>query len=382
MRIGILTRRAGFNHGSSLQAYAMSKLFTDTNNDYECKIINYDEYSGHPLWRIRPFIENIQWFFLKRLPMARKFKKYKYLSIRSLQHARFQKFERNYLPLTGTKCSNNKDLRNAAKEFQVLVCGSDQIWSPLLYDPVYYFSFLKGENNKRTVAYAPSIGISDSSIIKADQAELMKKVDCVSCREEEGSIIIKNIINKDVPVVLDPTLMIHPSEWHTLADSIKDIKPSPYILCYFLGKNIPQEYISTLSKITGYKILNIQMFNRLNDLQSACEATDVGPCEFLNLIKNAMWVCTDSFHATIFSYIFNRRMSVFERFKNTEKENQNSRIYTLLNLLKIKWALTNASDYPDLNKQGVANFDCNALMYWQQQSLNYIKTSICNHHHK
>lgn len=374
MKIGILTRRAGFNHGSSLQAYAMIRLFTE--NGHECKIINYDEYSGHPLWRIRPFIENIQWLLLKYLPIARSLKKYKYLSIRASQYTRFQQFEKNFLLLTFPKCCNDKELRNATKEFQVLVCGSDQIWSPFLYDPVYYFSFLKGENNKRTVAYAPSIGVSNFSMIKAEQAELLKKIDCVSCREEEGSVIIKNIINKEVPVVLDPTLMVQPSEWNTLANSIPDIESSPYILCYFLGKNIPQKYITTLSKLTGYKVLNIQMFNRLNTLQADREITDIGPCEFLNLIKNAMWVCTDSFHATIFSYIFQRRMSIFERFKNTEIENQNSRIYTLLNLLKIKWALTNVNDIPDLNKQDISHFDSDALKYWQQQSINYIKASI------
>lgn len=376
MKIGILTRRAGFNHGSSLQAYAMSKLFTNTNNGYECKIIDYDEYSGHPLWRIRPFIENIQWFFLKHLSIGRRVKKYHYLSIRASQYAKFKEFEKEYFPLTSFKCSNDKDLRKAAKDFQVLVCGSDQIWSPLLFDPVYYFSFLEENDKYRTVAYAPSMGTSDSSMIKAEQAELIKKIDCVSCREEDGSKIIKGIINKKVPVVLDPTLMIQPSEWHKLADSVKTIESLPYILCYFLGKNIPQEYISTLSKLTGYKILNIQMFNRLNSLQSDREITDIGPCEFLNLVKNAVWVCTDSFHATIFSYIFKRKMSVFERFKNTEKENQNSRIYTLLNLLKIEWALTNSNDHPDLNKQDVYNFDYEALECWQQQSLNYIRTSI------
>lgn len=382
MKIGILTRRAGFNHGSSLQAYAMSKLFTDTNNGYECKIINYDEYSGHPLWRIRPFIESIQWFFLKHLPMARRVKIYKYLSIRASQYAKFQEFENNYFTLTSSKCSNNRDLRKVAEEFQVLVCGSDQIWSPLLYDPVYYFSFLKEGHNYYTVAYAPSMGISDSSMIKAEQAELIKKINHVSCREEDGSIIIKSIINRNVPVVLDPTLMIQPSEWNALADSVENIESSPYILCYFLGKNIPQEYISTLSKLTGFKILNIQMFNRLNALQSNREVTNIGPCEFLNLVKNAEWVCTDSFHATIFSYVFRRKMSVFERFKNAEKENQNSRIYTLLNLLKIKWALTKSNDYPDLDKTDAGSFDSDTLMYWQQQSLNFIKTSICNSNYK
>ena len=66
MKIGILTRRAGFNMGSSLQAYAMAKFITDTG--YSCRIIDYDEYSGHPLWKVRPFVENIQWNLIRHLP--------------------------------------------------------------------------------------------------------------------------------------------------------------------------------------------------------------------------------------------------------------------------------------------------------------------------
>lgn len=377
MEIGILTRRAGFNHGSSLQAYAMARFLTE--NGYECKIINYDEYSGHPLWRIRPWVENIQWKLLNCLPINICSVKYRYLSIRASQYERFQKFEKEFLPLTSVVCRSNKELRNVAGQFKVLVCGSDQIWSPLLYDPVYYFGFLNENNRKRTVAYAPSIGTSDSSLMKPEQIKLLKSIDCISCREEAGSKIIKHIVKREVPVVLDPTLMVQPLQWDKLANSAHAIENTPYILCYFLGRHIPQNYVTKLSAVTGYKVLNIQMFNRLNDLQSHREITDIGPCEFLNLIKNAAWVCTDSFHATIFSYIFKRKMSVFERFKSTEKENQNSRIYTLLNLLKIKWALTGAEEIPDLNKQNTSYItDSAALEYWQQQSMNYIIKSINN----
>ena len=96
MKIGILTRRAGFNMGSSLQAYAMAKFITDTG--YSCRIIDYDEYSGHPLWKVRPFVENIQWNLIRHLPFRNS--KYSYLLARACQYRRFKEFEDKHLPLT------------------------------------------------------------------------------------------------------------------------------------------------------------------------------------------------------------------------------------------------------------------------------------------
>lgn len=374
IKLGILTRRAGFNHGSSLQAYAMARFLTLAG--YNCNIINYDEYSGHPLWRIRPFVENIQWKICKHLPTALCPAKHRYLSIRNAQYGKFQQFEKDYLPLTPNACRNFNQLRKASEGFDVLVCGSDQIWSPLLYDPVYMFGFLEDELEQRTVTYAPSIGVSDKSLISKEQADLLRKIDCISCREQTGSEIIEDIVHRPVPVVLDPTLMLPEHEWDKLAFSVKPIETEPYILCYFLGNNIPQSYIDRLNRKLGCKILNIQMFNRLNELNSHREITNIGPCEFLNLVKYASWICTDSFHATIFSYIFKRRVSVFERFLNTERDNQNSRIYTLLDILKIQYVLTSDNDFPDLIRQIDYQQSEISLKEWQRKSIDYINISI------
>ena len=86
-----------------------------------------------------------------------------------------------------------------------------------------------------------------------------------------------------------------------------------------------QSYVDRLRKELCCKIVNIQMFNRLNGTNADYQVSDIGPSEFLGLIRKAKWVCTDSFHAIIFSYIFQRRISVFERFKSTDTQSQNSR---------------------------------------------------------
>ncbi len=71
----------------------------------------------------------------------------------------------------------------------------------------------------------------------------------------------------------------------------------------------------------------------------------IGPREFVEYFYNASFVCTDSFHGTAFSLIFNKKMLVFERFSNKEKENQNSRIYNILSKFNLKNRLYNESTY-------------------------------------
>ena len=117
------------------------------------------------------------------------------------------------------------------------------------------------------------------------------------------------------------------------------------------------------------------MFNRMNSLRSDREVTDLGPIEFLNLVMNAEWICTDSFHATIFSYLFKRKLSVFERFKNSDKENQNSRIHTLLKILNIEETLSNDNNVN--SNFSIDYYQVNAsLLEWRNKSICYLRESL------
>lgn len=368
MKIGILTRRAGFNMGSSLQAFAMARFIADAG--YNCQIIDYDEYSGHPLWKVRPMVEDLQWGLLKHVP--RLSGKYAYLLARNQQYGRFNAFEEKYLPLTPTTYRNRRQLATLAAEYDVLVCGSDQIWSPLLYDPVFFINFLPAGCSIRTVAYAPSLGIDNAALVGEEQAALMRKINHISCREQQGAQIIESITGRKVPVVLDPTLMVDPAVWNSLTAPVEQLEGERYILCYFLGSNVHQSYIDRLKDKLGCKVVNLQMFNRMNSLQADLQLSDIGPNEFLTLVKMAQWVCTDSFHATIFSYIFGRQVSVFERFKSTDRQNQNSRIHTLLEILGLHSSLV--KDNEVLIPQ--ASNPKNNLSNWKLQSLEFLHNSL------
>ena len=121
-----------------------------------------------------------------------------------------------------------------------------------------------------------------------------------------------------------------------------------YIFCYFLGNNSDQrDFAKKLSEKTGYKIVTLPHMDEI--IKTDFEFGDyklynIGPSEFINLIKNAEYVCTDSFHGTAFSIMNHKLFFSFGRYANNSKQSTNSRIQSLLNSLKISNRLCNAND--------------------------------------
>lgn len=327
--IGILTRRFGYNLGSSLQAYAMSRIIQQLGHDVE--IMDYDESSAHFTWKLRPLLEHFQMKHNRFLGENKR----RYLSVRKQQEEKFADFEEQYLPLSAKRLSSAVALRRQSHKYDRIVVGSDQIWSPFLFDANYFGAFLSNDERGKMIAYAPSLGTSSVAEISNRQVELMGLLNAVSCREDAGADLIFKLTGKTVPVVLDPTLMVEPYEWDRIASNHKvDNLPEKYLLTYFLGKNVCQDAIDALASEHDAKIVCISMFNKPNIISGYYkEITEIGPAEFLYLIKNAAYVATDSYHATIFSWIFNKRFTVFKRFKEEARQNQNSRIHTLLSVL-------------------------------------------------
>lgn len=357
MKIGILTRRYGFNMGSSLQAYAMVEMIRSLGHDVE--IIDYDETSGHFKWKLRPSIDHILYNF--KLSISSK--KRAYLNHRINQEYKFQTFEDSYLPLSDKTFVSKRELSQYAREFDKIIVGSDQIWNPKLFDPIYFGNFLQSDNRNKIIAYAPSIAVSSASLISQEQCNLMKSLTNISCREEIGAKIIEQITGRRVPVVLDPTLMVDKNRWYDIAESNSlSTFERPYIVTYFLGKvySTYQEEIEIMATKHSAVIINLSMFNKPNSLKAHRHMRNIGPEEFLYLIKNAEAVVTDSFHAIIFSWIFEKDFKVFMRFNSNDPYSQNSRIDTLLKYMGRRDAIVNrvfTRDQPIIEKMKIISFD-------------------------
>ena len=330
MKIAKLTWLYNGNYGSVLQAFALQKFLE--NEGYNVIDLNY-----------KPSISTklINWV-TSRNSFSLFFDKYKGLKNKSsftddtLIRARaenFKRFKEENIKLTKL-CKNPRELKKVAEDYDVFICGSDQIWSPKLMNPIFYFSFLN--ENKIKISYAPSFGVTDTTVEKKKKiGKLLEKFDYISIRENQGQELIKEITGKDVPVQVDPTMLLDKDEWEKYSGTEKIIEKD-YVFCYLLTPN--KEYIENVRKFAKEKNLEVVIvptekgpFNT-----GFIEHYEAGPKEWLNLLKNSSYVFTDSFHGCIFSVIFQKNVFLYKRFSDNSKKSENSRIYTLTKWLEIE----------------------------------------------
>lgn len=137
------------------------------------------------------------------------------------------------------------------------------------------------------------------------------------------------------------------NEWNTNA---------PYILCYFVGeKKSYFDYVKKMEIATGFHVLVIAMGD--NTLETGFDTLfDVGPREFVWLVAHASIVCTDSFHATVFSILQHREFYVLKRFDDNQKDSQNDRLYNLLDGFKLESRFI-PNDQQEFKRDNIIDYD-------------------------
>lgn len=302
-KVGIITMHRVENSGSALQAYATQ--YTIEKLGYDCEIIDY-QYPNvyqfergtykYPAWRnimasrlwwLRP-----EWTRLKKFEWFRK----KHLKVSSF-------------------FDSPQSIESASLSYDIYLTGSDQVWNPKYTkgDPTFMLGFV--DNKKRKVAYSASFTAGKLDGCHSDSFKsLLRRYDAIAVRETCGKEIIKNLLGKDVPVVLDPTLLLAADEWNRLLYSRKKnpYRYKKYILVYALDHTFnpaPALYdvIRRVQEQTLYEIVSIGRLdeNKISDYKAELE---VGPIEFLQLFKHASYVVTSSFHGTAFAINFGKTL--------------------------------------------------------------------------
>lgn len=325
-KVALMTWSQYHNFGTSLQVTATTYIMIGLG--YQVDVVNY---IPHAKLVTLPNYKNPN-YYLNKIYNKIKARKNKSIFDEAREQA-FIQFLNEHITLT-EECKTASDLFLLNEKYDTFVCGSDQIWAPSIYNGKYFLDFV--EKPQKMVAYAPSIGLSkiEDPYVKNRMKENISRFTHLSVREEQGAKLIKEICNKEAKVVLDPTLLLTSNEWDTMAIPIGE--KQEYILCYFLGTNKDNwNHVYELSKRTNIPLKIIPVFEpdyeRGHDI-----AEGVGPGEFLSLVKNASLICTDSFHGTAFSIIYNKPFYTYERFSSKDGNNQNSRIYNILKQLKLE----------------------------------------------
>lgn len=223
------------------------------------------------------------------------------------------------------------DVTELNREKDIFIAGGDQIWNPYVLEEKHLFTMVN--DGKKMISFGTSVGVTEiPEELRPIYKKYLSRFEAISVRENQ-SVQALDFLHKKVTEVIDPTLLFDAEGWSFLTDKA-EVKPEylskPYILCYFIGERETYwNYVKKIQKETGFRVFVIPV-NYAGYLNRYEKITDVTMKEFLSLIQHAAIVCTDSFHATLFSIQYQKEFYVLKRFKDQSKQSQNGRLENVL----------------------------------------------------
>lgn len=252
-------------------------------------------------------------------------------------HTKGLKFKRfnNNIHFAEDIVTRDEHPQDLADRYDYFMSGSDQVWNPHYDFVAGKCDFLAFAKDNQKISYAASFGVNEiPDERKKEFAENLKTFKAISVREKQGAKIVKDLTDREVTVVLDPTLLLDENEWRMVEKKSRCCPKRRYVFVYALGDKNDRikEKIKQLSE--KYEIFDVR------SIQKNGKELPVGPSEFLYLLRNAEIILTDSFHATVFSIIFHKRFITFNR----SGLNMNSRIESLAELIGEKKRINQYGD--------------------------------------
>lgn len=261
-----------------------------------------------------------------------------------------------------TKKNIGKNTGNSKCDYSIV--GSDQVWNP---DYLRARPFLLDvPNNGVKIAYAASIGKEELNKDELDRfREALKDYKAISVREKSAKELLQPLTDKKVEVVLDPTLLLDKTEYEKLETRPDDIKENEkYVFCYILGGREQMDAINKFAKEKGYKVL----------LFSDKSGSSYGVEEFLYLIHHAELICTDSFHACVFSFIFGKPFVAFKRTGTADY--MYTRLQNLIETFELKGREFNGKNITNENIKADYSEAKKILEKEQKKSMDFLKKAL------
>lgn len=331
MKIAVITLHRVRNYGSSLQTLATQSFFEKMG--FQVEIIDYypERYTSVGLMkRLKNKSEKLKHNVIL-LTGARVIMSFSYLK----KKITFDQFLKQYIKMSEQTYRTEDELKRYPLESDAYCTGSDQVWNSHWnegIDKPLYLSFVP--SSKYKFSYASSIG---NEILGNEEANavrgLLSDYAHITVRENKGVDVLDSIGVKAIQM-LDPTLLFPMSFWVRYVTGRYARKK--YIVTYNLHHDKRVDVLAQkLAKEYGLSVYNISY--NIHDIVRKGKLIWCPTVEnYLDLIKNAQYVVTDSFHATVFSIIFHTK------FFSIYPEEASSRIRSILALTGLS---ERATDY-------------------------------------
>lgn len=332
--VGVCIKYFHENYGGMLQALATVKMLEQCGIDYELiqykkQLTTTEKIRSIPRLFNTILLNDKYETFLKKQGMK---KHPEFAQNDAIRMKAFEQFRKKMFTKLSPEFCGYKALCEGAKRYDAVITGSDQLWSPAGL-PTNYYNLMFVPDEVKKISYASSFGVSQIPWYqKKRTADFLNRIDYISMRENRGSELVKELTGRDVPTVLDPVFSFNMDGWEKLIPTKKEVE-EPYIFAYFLGScSEYREAVKQAAEKLNCKIVALRHLDQYvenDEVFGDMAPYDVAPDKFLNLLRGAAYVCTDSFHGSCFSIIHKKQFVTFNRYADGTKLSKNSRIDTL-----------------------------------------------------
>lgn len=329
LRVCGVTYDHTINYGSCLQAYALQKAVESFLIDGEpCQyellpVCIFPDYRAAVL-HADSILKKLKMFPIHKI-------------IIPIERRSFRIFEDRHMVFTG--CSEGGELAKLNREYDAFVCGSDVIWNPdyNFRKPYFYLDFA----SKYSFSYAASFGKTSVSEEELSRVRpWIEKLDAIGVRDGRSALYVSNITNREVIKVADPVVLLTRKEWDIVADEgLQNNRKEKYIFVYLTDYFYEAKgFVKMLQKQTGLKVIAATA-----DHTAAIKFQHFhtqSPQRWLDQLRNAEYVITNSFHASVFSVIFQKKF--FTVVHGPMDSGINIRMHEFLNNMGLESRLFNS----------------------------------------
>lgn len=360
MKIGVLALQLRYNFGGILQAYALQKTLNDMGHNAvhidQCKYVSLGPwYKKYPIYLKRAIRKHLgSEDIVVRADVAIN-------NASKIISTHTEPFIEKHIRRIFTRGFSN--LRKG--DFDAFIVGSDQVWRPKYFFSKIenaYLDFAKEWNIKR-IAYAASFGTEEWEYTEEQTrncSTLLKKFNAVSVRESSAVKLCSEKLWVDAQHVLDPTMLLSKEDYIKLFGNAGTDQSDGNLFCYILDENTEKAtIIDKVAKEEGLTPFHVN--SKYDDPSAPIEERIQQPVEkWLRAFYDAEFVITDSFHACVFSIIFNKPFIVYGN-----KERGFARFESLLKLFGLEERLVCSPD--EINKAFNTPIDWKKVNSIQQQ---------------